>query len=186
MGPIETKRLLLREFHEGDENDIFNNWASDKRVTEFLTWAPHASVFDSKAILSKWLDEYKKEDTYRLGIVLKEENKLIGAIDIVGQRYDCPEIGYCLAYDYWGKGIMTEAAAAFRDALFALGYRRLVIRARASNVRSTKVIFKLGGKFYEGDYDYVEKDDRSYLINTFFIDNPNYPPLPLPNPYRCH
>ena len=34
---IETKRLLLRKFMVEDADAMFQNWASDKEVTKFLT-----------------------------------------------------------------------------------------------------------------------------------------------------
>ena len=35
---IETKRLLLRQFHKNDSEAMFKNWESDSKVTEFLRW----------------------------------------------------------------------------------------------------------------------------------------------------
>ena len=41
---IETKRLLLREFMVEDAEAMFQNWASDKEVTKFLTWPAYTRV----------------------------------------------------------------------------------------------------------------------------------------------
>ena len=41
---IETKRLLLREFMVEDAEAMFQNWASDKEVTKFLTWPAYTSL----------------------------------------------------------------------------------------------------------------------------------------------
>lgn len=35
---LETERLVLRRFRESDAIDMFNNWASNKEVTRYLTW----------------------------------------------------------------------------------------------------------------------------------------------------
>lgn len=41
---IETKRLLLRKFMVEDAEAMFQNWASDKEVTKFLTWPAYTRV----------------------------------------------------------------------------------------------------------------------------------------------
>ena len=35
---LETDRLILRRFRLDDSGAAFQNWTSDKRVTEFLRW----------------------------------------------------------------------------------------------------------------------------------------------------
>lgn len=62
---IETNRLVLRKLVETDADYIFNNWANDDRVTERLTWTSHENIEVTKEILSKWLDDYNKDHTYR-------------------------------------------------------------------------------------------------------------------------
>ena len=41
---IETKRLVLRRFQPGDGRYMFENWASDPQVTQYLTWPAHSSI----------------------------------------------------------------------------------------------------------------------------------------------
>ena len=62
---IETERLILRPFREDDAEAIFFGWANDPEVTRYLTWNPHRSLEDTKAILSCWLSE---ESPFRFGI----------------------------------------------------------------------------------------------------------------------
>ena len=40
---LETERLVLRRYIPEDAAAMYKNWASDKEVTKFLTWPPHAS-----------------------------------------------------------------------------------------------------------------------------------------------
>ena len=35
---LETNRLLFRNASINDSKDMFNNWASDKEVTKYLSW----------------------------------------------------------------------------------------------------------------------------------------------------
>ena len=41
---LETERLLLRPFSVTDAEIMFRNWASDERVTKYLTWQAYESV----------------------------------------------------------------------------------------------------------------------------------------------
>ena len=67
---IETERLILRRFVIDDAFAMYNNWASDPDVTEFLTWPPHGSVDVTKNLLNTWLSSYDKENFYQWAIVL--------------------------------------------------------------------------------------------------------------------
>ena len=86
---LETKRLVLRKLNENDADSIFNNWAKDKEVTTYLTWSPHENIEITKKLLNMWLEAYKDEKTHRFGIVLKDEDKLIGMIDVVNYIDNC-------------------------------------------------------------------------------------------------
>lgn len=54
---LETKRLLLRPFEEGDLRD-FNRYASVPGVGEMAGWPPHKSLDESKAI---FIDVYRQQ-----------------------------------------------------------------------------------------------------------------------------
>ena len=94
---LETKRLILRKTIESDAEPMFKNWASDSRVTKFMTWYPYETA-------------QQLHDTYHQ-YLLKETNEPIGSIGVVNSRDDIEsvEIGYCLGYNWWHLGIMTEA-----------------------------------------------------------------------------
>ena len=53
-----------------------------------------------------------------------------------------PEIGYVLAYNYWGDGIMTEAVRAVIDELFQCGYERIGACHCVDNPASGRVMEK--------------------------------------------
>lgn len=147
LGILSTERLILRRLTNEDANSIYNNWANDPEVTKYVTWNEHKSIEDTKQILAIWLKEYKEPKTIRYGIVLKENNELIGAIDVVDYIDNNPEIGYCLSRKYWNKGHMTEACKAVVEYLFAIGHKTVLIEADERNVGSNRVIEKVGFKF---------------------------------------
>ena len=147
LGILSTERLILRRLTNEDANSIYNNWANDPEVTKYVTWNEHKSIEDTKQILAIWLKEYKEPKTIRYGIVLKENNELIGAIDVVDYIDNNPEIGYCLSRKYWNKGYMTEACKAVVEYLFAIGYKTILIEADERNIGSNRVIEKVGFKY---------------------------------------
>jgi ribosomal-protein-alanine N-acetyltransferase len=106
---LETERLILRKLNSQDENDIFE-YASDDEVTRFLSWDTYKSIEDSRDYINFMLGRYERDEAGEWGIVLKETNKLIGAIGIIycDMRHRYAGIGYVLSRKYWGQGIMSE------------------------------------------------------------------------------
>lgn len=166
---LKTKRLLLRPFTIDDASQMFNAWASDKEVTKYLTWEPHQSIAETKAIINIWISEYEKPERINFAIVLNDTNTLIGGIDVVGYIDDIPVIGYCMAKDYWGKGIMTEACKEVINFLFSLGHKKIRIDAATDNIGSNRVIQKCGGKLYRTFDEYYKAKDKTFTINEYYI-----------------
>ncbi len=144
MRELETERLLLRRFRPEDAERIYECWASDAEVTRYLSWFPHESPEQTARILGIWLEEYDRPETYRWGIELRSEGRLIGMIDVVGYHRGSPVLGYCSGRAYWGRGYMTEALGAVTDELFRDGFDTIVIEADTENVGSNRVIEKNG------------------------------------------
>lgn len=169
---IETKRLILRPFEIEDAEAMFYGWASDKDVTKYLTWNPHKTIDETKEILNKWILEYQKPERLNFGIVLKEDNKLIGGIDVVGYFNGVngiPVIGYALSKNYWNHGYMTEACQALIDYLFSQGYSEIFIDAVKDNISSNKVIQKCGGEFIKAEYKEFVNRNKTFLVNSYVI-----------------
>ena len=147
---IETKRLILRRFYLEDAQAMFDTWANDSRVTRFLTWEPHGTVEVTEALLEEWCNSYQDAAYYQWAI--EYQGKIIGSIGVVelDERFEWAEIGYCIGYDYWGKGFMTEAAGSVIDFLFgSVGFNRIEIDHATKNPGSGKVAQKCG-LAYEG------------------------------------
>lgn len=161
---IKTQRLLLRRFNYRDSEAMFNNWANDERVTEFLTWTPHGDVSLTKQLICHWCWLYEKENYYNWCIVF--DGKPIGNISVVrtDEKSEHMDLGYCIAYDYWNNGIVTEAAKAVIDYLFTeICANRLSIWHAVKNPASGKVAKKCGMSFEGVQRQYYKSWDGEYL-----------------------
>ena len=157
---IKTKRLMLRPFQKGDAEEMYQNWAHDPEVTKYLTWTPHKSVEETKAICALWEEEAKKPNVYHWAMVYAGE--LIGDITLLNVGYsETGIVGYCMAKKFWGKGLMTEAfQEVIRFAFEEVGLHRIEGMHVKQNSGSSRVMEKCGLK-YEGT-----KRDGMRLLST--------------------
>ena len=59
---IETERLILRRFTLKDAVYMYYNWASDPKVTKYLTWPAHTSLKVTRDLLEEWAHKKSVED----------------------------------------------------------------------------------------------------------------------------
>ena len=146
---LESDRLILRPWSFADLDDFYE-YASVPDVGEMAGWPYHKNKEESKAILERFINNKKT-----FAIVYKENNKVIGSVgvefyaseDKLSEFFDYQgrEIGYVLAKDYWGKGLMPEAVKLVIDYLFnVLDYDFLLCGHYDKNNRSRRVQEKLG------------------------------------------
>jgi len=79
---IETERLIIREFNEGDFKSI-HTYASKPEVTRYLPFGPNSEM-DTQLFLEKVMN-YKLQNPrcdYEFAVVLKKNNTLIGGCGI--------------------------------------------------------------------------------------------------------
>lgn len=157
---LESGRLKLRRFREDDARAMFENWCSDPRVAASVTWEPHPDALFTARLLGTWVKGYERPQEYHWGIEMGGE--LIGDIAAIthNERQMSTEIGYCLSYDYWNRGIMTEALKLVMRFLFAeVGFNRIVLRHLVSNAASGRVMQKAGLR-YEGTLRQLMKNKQ--------------------------
>ena len=149
---LETERLILRPFVSEDAEAMYRNWASDPEVTKFLSWPTYKSVEDAHYILNIWVPQYEDLTFYQWAIELKELGEPIGSISVVNHDdlVEMAEIGFCVGKNWWGQGIMTEAAKSVINFLFGdVGVQRIEAGHDPNNPASGVVQRKCGLK-YEG------------------------------------
>ena len=161
MKTIETERLILRAWTMSDAPDMYE-WAKSTLVGPAAGWAPHDSLETTRKYLEASIPE---DETW--AIVWKGSQRAIGSIGLHRTKVDTVrELGYVLHPDFWGKGIMTEAAKV----VIAFGFQELQLDAiritrKVNNVRSARVIQKCGFR-----YDGVLRRDARDVINGSLVD----------------
>jgi ribosomal-protein-alanine N-acetyltransferase len=145
--PIETPRLVLREFRPGDIERI-HAYASREEVTRYLIWGPN-SLSQTAEALSGFLEDGRQQprQSHDLGIVLKSHNLLIGAVGlrICDAESSTGDIGYVLHPEFWGHGYAEEATRALIHLGFrSLGLRRIIGQCDQRNKASARVMERLG------------------------------------------
>lgn len=141
MQIIETERLILRPFREGDAADLF----------AYLR-APTARCFLSLKLadLAEAEIEVRKRarDEGSVAICLKQTGQVIG--DLFGGAREDEEdrttsVGWHLNPQFGGQGYAFEAAWALLDHLFrVMGFRRIYAYVEDQNRPSQRLCEKLG------------------------------------------
>lgn len=92
-----------------------------------------------------------KDDTFAFAITA--DNKVIGSIGVFRQENihrQTAELGYYIAEEYWGRGIMTEAVKQICKYVFSKSdILRIYAEPFAYNIASCRVLEKAGFQ-YEG------------------------------------
>ncbi len=149
MFPIETARLVIREFTEQDWETV-HIYGQDPEVCRFVDFGPN-TVNESKGFVKMALDcqTQNPRKAFELAVVLKESGLHIGgcAIRIRSDRNRDGDMGYTFRGDMWKKGYATEAAAAIVKFGFEeLNLHRIWATTAPDNIASQKVLEKIGMK----------------------------------------
>lgn len=150
--PIETPRLLLREFTL-DDAAVFLRLGSDPQITRYTgDGGKMKSLDDARAsLLARPIADYQKHGYGRWAVVLKSTGEVIG---FAGLKYldELAEvdIGYRLLPEYWGQGFATESSRqAIEFGFQKLKLQRILGMVELANVASVRVLEKLGLTFVE-------------------------------------
>ena len=167
---IRTQRLVLRPWKEEDLAD-FHAYARVDGVGQMAGWHPHRSMEESGEILAMFMREKKV-------FAIEHEGRVVGSLGIecyneaLYPELDSlrgREIGYVLAKDCWGRGLMTEAVRAATGYLFEeVGLDFITVGHFDHNVRSRRVIEKCGFRYmkttdFETQMGTVEKS-MDYIL----------------------
>jgi ribosomal-protein-alanine N-acetyltransferase len=147
MATIETPRLLLRHWRDAD----IEPWVAmnlDPRVNEFLFSTYPREFAESRAALRRreldelgygwWVVEVRGGTPFAGVVCLRE-------VPFEAHFAPAREVGWFFAPEHWGNGYATEGArGALEHAFAALGWDEVVAMTAVQNVRSERVMQRLG------------------------------------------
>lgn len=140
---IRTDRLILRRWRQADRVP-FAELNADPEVMEHFPGVMART--ESDAFVDR-MEAYWEEHGYgRWAVEVPGEAEMIGFIGLTVPPFNpLDEIGWRLARRFWGCGFATEGArAVLEDAFGRLGRQEIVSFTVPSNVRSTRVMERLG------------------------------------------
>lgn len=142
---LETKRLLLRPLALADLDDMASLLGDGEALT---FWGPPRDRAASRAWIERNLGRYGRDGFGRCAIVLRATGELVGDCGLIRTEVEGTEeieLGWIVSRSHWGRGIATEAGAAWRDYAFeGLALPRIVSMVSEHNIASRRVAEKLG------------------------------------------
>ena len=146
--PLETERLLLRPFTDGDFDALYA-MHSRQDVARYLYWGPRNEEEVRAALVKKVASsELNSEgDFIALAGVVKATDEVVGdfVLQWVSAEHQQGEIGFLVHPDHQGRGYATEAGhLLLRLAFDGLKLHRVIGRLEARNAASARVLEKLG------------------------------------------
>ena len=108
---LVTKRLIMRSWKETDAESLYK-YAKDPAIGPIAGWAPHKSVDESRNIIKNFFcggECYAvclRTDDIAIGCI---ELKLNEGTDMTKKDDEC-ELGYWIGKEFWGQGLIPEAA----------------------------------------------------------------------------
>jgi RimJ/RimL family protein N-acetyltransferase len=115
MGMAEARtltgpRVRLRAPAAADADAVFARICSDRDVTRYLAWRPHPNVAETRRVITSLFNADKE-----ITRLIEVGDEVVG---LCGRRSRQPhevELGYCLARDWWGRGLMSEVVVLLLD-----------------------------------------------------------------------
>jgi RimJ/RimL family protein N-acetyltransferase len=146
--PLETDRLLLRQFRDSDLNE-FLAYRSDPEVARYQGWSIPYEEDQARAFIDKMKNAIPgmPGEWFQAAIELKTTKTVIGDCAFHVMKSDGRQayIGITLSHSYWGKGYGEEASRRLLDYLFGeLNLHRVVAECDVDNAASLLLLERIG------------------------------------------
>jgi len=164
---LKTERLVLKAPSVDDLNDL-KVLFTDQKVTHFLGGPRTPATIQDELELA--IDHYHKY-RFSLGNVYLKDGTFIGQAGLIYFDYNKSnheiELSYALLPAYWGFGYGGELAKALIEYGFKqLHFRKIIATTRPENMRSKKILERLGFQFQK---QFVYKGTQL----DYFVIQPN-------------
>jgi len=144
---IRTDRLLLRRWREQDLHPFALLNSDENVMKHFPKMLSHE---ESNAMVERIEKGFEDNGFGLYAVELSEAEEFIGFVGLSIPRFEahftpCVEVGWRLAYQYWGHGLAPEAAlAVLSDGFSRVGLKEIVSMTTTANTNSMRVMEKIG------------------------------------------
>ncbi len=168
---LTTHRLTLSPFTLADA-PLVHDYLGEWEIASTTQSIPHPY---EAGMAEAWIRGHAARAAEGQSVVLaireRETNTLVGSIEL---RLSLPhargELGYWVAKPFWGRGYVTEAAAALIEYGFmTLELNRIEAHYMSRNPASGRVMLKLGMTFEGRMRDHVRRWGRFEDIEAYSI-----------------
>ena len=168
--PLETERLVLRPFEEGDLDALYA-MQSDAEMARYLYNEPR-TLDETRALLGHKIAGARftaEGDWLSAAVVARETGDFVGDVSLrwLSELHKTGEIGFMFDPVQQGRGYATEAARAmFAFGFGGMGFHRMIGRAEARNAASARVLEKLGMRLEArlAENEWVKGEWQSELV----------------------
>jgi len=146
----ETERLVLRTL-EKDELPRLVKLLDVWDVVRWLTVVPFPyTMRDAESFYAEMSPTYQNGAPEFFTLALKSDNLLIGGVGLHAPRTPDPvagesEIGYWLGKDFWGQGLMSEAARAVVGIAFSRKATRAIGATTSPGNKASQCVLRKAG-----------------------------------------
>jgi [ribosomal protein S5]-alanine N-acetyltransferase len=148
---LTGNRIYIRFFEDSDAESLLDLHVRNRELFQKYspTFPDDYYTLDSKRkYIVNSIKQREEDKNYNFGIYLKENDKLIGDVDLFNVNRGALQrclIGYSLDKEYNGNGYMTEAVSlAVKFAFDELKLHRIDAGTMLSNTGSMRVLEKAG------------------------------------------
>lgn len=145
---LRTERLVVRRFDAGDIGPL-HDYRNDEATAAAQAWStpwPYDDAVMLVAEMSLRDPLFERGEWAQLALQRTDAPDLIGDIGVLWQRDDdVAEIGFTLAPEHRGSGLMAEAVAAVcEEVTRELGLRLVAAVTRIDNAAARRVLERVG------------------------------------------
>ena len=164
---LYTPRLLMRLPRYRDAKE-FHAYACDPLVARYVFWDAHTSLRQTRSTLRGIIARNRLANLTTFAIIRQSDSRMVGTIGLVWREMETnnAEVGFSIAHECWGQGLMTEALEAFLYYAFVqMGLSRVEAQHDLRNPASGRVMQKAGmrleGRMRERLYYKGERADAA-------------------------
>jgi len=176
MPTIETERLILRPFAPADAPAVYE-LVKEWDVASTTLNIPHPY---EPAMADSWIRSHTISaaagDGFTLALTERADDALVGSIGLrLSPPHDRGELGYWVGRPWWGRGYITEAAAAvMKHGFEVLGLNRIEAHHLSRNPASGRVMQKLGMTWEGRAREHVKKWGQYEDVEAYSILRRDY------------